>query len=77
MGADGINLRHAVVLLRADYLPVSSGGTESRPVMVGTVRKLPPPIARQADDELLLKQVPANADADTGDDNPPFRRLYL
>jgi DNA primase catalytic core len=53
MRADGISFRHAVELLRADHL----SATPIQPVKVGTVRKLPPPVAREADDRLLLKQV--------------------
>jgi DNA primase catalytic core len=53
MRADGISFRHAVELLRADHL----SATPIQPVKHGTVRKLPPPVAREADDRLLLKQV--------------------
>jgi DNA primase len=55
MRADGISFRHAVELLRADHLPLSASPIQ--PVKVGTVRKLPPPVAREADDRLLLTQV--------------------
>ncbi len=53
MRADGISFRHAVELLRADHL----SATPIQPVKVGTVRKLPPPVAREGDDRLVLKQV--------------------
>jgi DNA primase len=59
MKANGISFRHAVELLREDYLPVAAvpDTLESRPVKHGTVRKLPPPVARDADDRELLLQV--------------------
>jgi DNA primase catalytic core len=59
MKASGISFRHAVELLRADHLPLAAepGTPESRPVKHGTVRKLPPPVARDADDRMLLLQV--------------------
>ena len=55
MRADGISFRHAVELLRADHLP--SHASPIQPVKVGTVRKLPPPVEREADDRVLLMQV--------------------
>jgi DNA primase catalytic core len=55
MRADGISFRHAVELLRADHLP--SHAAPIQPVKVGTVRKLPPPVERDADDRVLLMQV--------------------
>src|SRR6185437_6092126 len=55
MRADGISFRHAVELLRADHLPVAAAPIQ--PVKHGTVRKLPPPVAREADDRVLLLQV--------------------
>jgi DNA primase len=55
MRADGISFRHAVEMLRADHLPLSAAPIQ--PVKVGTVRKLPPPVARDADDRVLLTQV--------------------
>jgi CHC2 zinc finger len=55
MRAEGISFRHAVELLRADHLPLAASPVQ--PVKHGTVRKLPPPIARQADDRVLLLQV--------------------
>ena len=55
MRAEGISFRHAVELLRADHLPLAASPVQ--PVKHGTVRKLPPPIAREADDRVLLLQV--------------------
>ncbi len=55
MRAEGISFRHAVELLRADHLPLAASPIQ--PVKHGTVRKLPPPIAREADDRVLLLQV--------------------
>jgi len=55
MKAEGISFRHAVELLRADHLPIAASPIQ--PVKHGTVRKLPPPVAREADDRALLMQV--------------------
>ena len=55
MRAEGISFRHAVELLRADHLPLAASPIQ--PVKNGTVRKLPPPIAQDADDRLLMSQV--------------------
>ncbi len=55
MRADGISFRLAVELLRADYLPLSSAPMQQ--VKICTVRKLPPPVERDADDRRLLMQV--------------------
>jgi DNA primase catalytic core len=55
MRAEGISFRHAVELLRADHLSLAA--SPNQPVKHGTVRKLPPPIAREADDRALLLQV--------------------
>jgi DNA primase catalytic core len=60
MRTQGVSFRHAVELLRADYLPLGRGATEllgQRPVKKSTVPKLSPPITRDADDRLLLLQV--------------------
>ena len=60
MRANGVSFRHAVELLRADYLPLSRGTTDllgQKPVKKSTVPKLSPPITREADDRLLLLQV--------------------
>jgi len=55
MRANGVSFRHAVELLKADHLPVADAPIQ--PVKHGTVRKLPPPVARDADDRVLLMQV--------------------
>jgi DNA primase catalytic core len=55
MRANGVSFRHAVELLRADYLPMADAPIQ--PVKHGTVRQLPPPVAREADDRVLLLQV--------------------
>lgn len=55
MRANGISFRHAVEMLRQDYLPLAADPIQ--PVKTGTVRKLPPPVARDADDHELLSQV--------------------
>ena len=54
MKAEGVSFRHAVELLRAD---VAVG--ESPVVKVATIRKLPPPVDRSADDAAMLEQVVA------------------
>ena len=54
MKAEGVSFRHAVELLRADV-----PGGESQPVKTSTVRKLPPPVDRSADDAAMLEQVVA------------------
>ena len=51
MKSEGVSFRHAVELLRAD-VPVSATA-----VKVSTVRKLPAPIDRDADDAAVLEQV--------------------
>lgn len=55
MRANGISFRHAVELLRSDHLPMADAPIQ--PVKKGTVPKLPPPVAREADDRVLLMQV--------------------
>jgi DNA primase catalytic core len=54
MKAQGVSFRHAVELLRADHPSLTE---TAAPVRQSTVRKLPPPIDRDADDEKLLVQV--------------------
>jgi DNA primase catalytic core len=55
MKAQGVSFRHAVELLRADYFPLDA--VPVQPVKQSTVPKLPPPVARNADDRALLLQV--------------------
>ena len=55
MKTDGVSFRHAVELLRADHFPLAADS--SQPAKHSTVRKLPPPVAREADDRALLLQV--------------------
>ena len=59
MKAQGVSFRHAVELLKADHFPLAAapGTLESRPAKHSTVRKLPPPVEREADDRALLLQV--------------------
>jgi len=54
MRAQGVSFRHAVELLRADHPSLAD---PAPPVRQSTVRKLPPPIDRDADDQKLLVQV--------------------
>jgi len=54
MKAQGVSFRHAVELLRADYFPLDAAPVQ--PVKQSTVPKLPPPVARDADDRALLLQ---------------------
>ena len=54
MRAQGVSFRHAVELLRADHPSLAE---PVQPVKQTTVRKLPPPIDRNADDAQLLAQV--------------------
>ena len=55
MRANGVSFRHAVELLRADHLPLAAAPIQ--PVKKSTVPMLPPPVAREADDRVLLMQV--------------------
>jgi len=52
MRSEGVSFRHAVELLRAD-LPLTAGP----PPKVGTVRRLPAPVATDAEDREALRQV--------------------
>ena len=52
MRAQGVSFRHAVELLRADHPSLTASAT---PVRQSTVRKLPPPIDRDADEKLLVQ----------------------
>jgi DNA primase len=53
MKAEGVSFRHAVELLRADVPSLAASGS----VKESTVRKLPPPVDRSADDAAMLEQV--------------------
>jgi DNA primase len=55
MRAQGVSFRHAVELLRSDHPALLEAAAQ--PVKQSTVRKLPPPIAREADDAQALQQV--------------------
>ena len=52
MKMSGVSFRHAVELLREGITALAA-----QPVKQGTVRKLPPPVAPDADDQALLNQV--------------------
>ncbi len=56
MRVNGVSFRHAVELLRADYLPLARSAS-GLPVKKSTVPKLAPPITRDADDYTLLLQI--------------------
>lgn len=55
MKAQGVSFRHAVELLKEDHFPLAAAPVQ--PVKKSTVPKLPPPVAREADDRALLLQV--------------------
>jgi DNA primase len=55
MLAEGVSFRHAVELLKRDYLP--SASSAGPPPKQSTVPKLPAPVERNADDRVLLLQV--------------------
>jgi DNA primase len=55
MRANGISFRHAVELLRTDYLPLAAAPVQ--PVKQSTVRKLPPPVKAEAGDRELLLEI--------------------
>lgn len=54
MKAEAVSFRHAVEILKADYLPSTAS---SKPPLVSTVRKLPAPLGPDADDQAALRQV--------------------
>ena len=56
MRAEGISFRHACELLREDRLPLAAH-SNGKPPQLSTVRKLPAPVARDADDRALLLQI--------------------
>ena len=55
MRAQGVSFRHAVELLRADHLPLAA--EPIKPVKQSRVRMLPAPVAREADDRVLLLEI--------------------
>jgi len=55
MRAQGVSFRHAVELLRADHLPLAASPIQ--PVKQSRVRTLPLPIAPEADDRRLLREI--------------------
>ena len=58
MKMQGVSFRHAVELLREGISPLAAAAAGAvTPVKQSTVRKLPPPVAPDADDRALLKQV--------------------
>jgi DNA primase len=57
MKSEGVSFRHAVELLRADVPSSSAAPAASGSVKVSTVRKLPPPVDRDAGDAAMLEQV--------------------
>ena len=54
MKREGVSFRHAVELLREG---ITATALAARPLKHNTVRALPPPVAFDADDQLLLNQV--------------------
>lgn len=56
MKTQGVSFRHAVELLRSEHPSILSAAS-SQPVKHTTVRKLAPPIERDADDAKLLERV--------------------
>ncbi|MCL2660804.1 MAG: CHC2 zinc finger domain-containing protein, partial [Acidobacteriaceae bacterium] len=55
MKAEGVSFRHAVEMLKQDYFPLAASPVQA--VKHSTVRRLPPPVERGADDRALLLQV--------------------
>ncbi len=56
MRAEGVSFKHAMELLKRDYLPSAANPAEPPP-KISTVPKLPAPLVRDADDRELLLQV--------------------
>ncbi|MFZ0772375.1 MAG: CHC2 zinc finger domain-containing protein [Candidatus Sulfotelmatobacter sp.] len=56
MRAEGVSFKHAMELLKRDYLP-SAASSAGPPPKICTVPKLPPPVERTADDRIVLLQV--------------------
>jgi DNA primase len=57
MRAEGVSFRHAVELLQNDYQPLAAAVAGAPPAKHSTVKKLPMPIAADAQDAKLLAQV--------------------
>jgi DNA primase len=55
--AEGVSFRHAVELLQNDYQPLAASSAGAAPAKHSTVKKLPMPIAADAEDAKLLVQV--------------------
>ena len=55
MRAEGVSFRHAVELLKREHFPLAAGPIQL--VKRSTVPKLPPPVARDADDRALLVEI--------------------
>jgi len=55
MRAEGVSFRHAVELLKREHFPLAAGPIQ--PVKRSTIPKLPPPVARDADDRALLVEI--------------------
>jgi DNA primase len=55
--AEGVSFRHAVELLQNDYQPLAASSVGVPPAKHSTVKKLPMPIAPDAEDAKLLAQV--------------------
>jgi len=55
MRAEGVSFRHAVELLKREHFPLAAGPIQS--VKRSTIPKLPPPVAREADDRALLVEI--------------------
>lgn len=57
MKSEGVSFRHAVELLQNDYQPLVASSAGVLPAKHSTVKKLPMPIAADAEDAKLLTQV--------------------
>lgn len=57
MKQQGVSFRHAVELLKEGLPALAASGEPSKPVKQTTVRRLPAPVAMDADDQALLDQV--------------------
>lgn len=57
MKRQGVSFRHAVELLREGLPLAAEAGEPAAPIKHSTVRRLPPPVSLDADDQALLNQV--------------------